>query len=306
MGVWKSAEYRSQKYRKTLKRRIKELPTLLNQNIKNVRENNKIYLGSSYSHNFGDWLNVFLVEYLSEKKVIFAKYLIPNRSRQEYVAIGSIIQWLKKPTIIWGAGLISEDAELHTKNLDIRSVRGPLTLKKLNGKGIVPQQVPFGDPALLMPLIYTPKVTKKYKVGIIPHYVDRSDLWIQKYSNFSEYKVIDVLSGGDWEKFINEVLECEIIISSSLHGLIIADAYGIPSLWISFSNKVMGKGFKFKDYYLSIGIKNMEPFIMDGKSEIKNVVSNATLKTIDLDYADLINSCPFISEKRKLEMLSKI
>ncbi|NEN94442.1 MAG: polysaccharide pyruvyl transferase family protein [Moorea sp. SIO3I7] len=55
------------------------------------------------------------------------------------------------------------------------------------------------------------------------------------------------------KEVIADITRCEAIASSSLHGLIIADAFGIPSIWMQLSNKVSGKGFKFKDYYSVFG-----------------------------------------------------
>lgn len=59
---------------------------------------------------------------------------------------------------------------------------------------------------------------------------------------------------NEWQKWIDELCSCDCVISSSLHGLIIAEAYGIPTLWVKFSDEINGDDFKFYDYYASIGL----------------------------------------------------
>ncbi len=67
----------------------------------------------------------------------------------------------------------------------------------------------------------------------------------------SKYKddiwVIDIQ--GNWENVIDDINRCEFIASSSLHGIITADSYNIPSLWIKMSDKITGGNFKFQDMH---------------------------------------------------------
>jgi pyruvyltransferase len=116
----------------------------------------------------------------------------------------------------------------------------------------------YGDPALLLPSIFNLKVEKKYKVGIVPHFVDQKNNWVRLQSVREDVLIIDVYEPV--EKVIADMLSCRSILSSSLHGLIVADAYEIPSLWVKLSDKVKGKGFKFRDYLLSVGVEPYEPY----------------------------------------------
>jgi hypothetical protein len=93
---------------------------------------------------------------------------------------------------------------------------------------------------------YIPAATEQTrKVGIVPHYVDR-DIVLADSELSLHY--IDIMSGV--ENVIREITSCEYIISSALHGVICAEAYGIPALYVEFSDSVAGHGFKFEDYYL--------------------------------------------------------
>ena len=106
---------------------------------------------------------------------------------------------------------------------------------------------------MLLPLIYTPRAEKRFEVGVVPHYVDRDAVRV----NDPSVTIIDVRS--DWRSVIEQIAECETIPSSSLHGLIVAEAYRIPALWTTITDKVAGEGFKFRDYYLSTEREPPEP-----------------------------------------------
>jgi pyruvyltransferase len=165
--------------------------------------------------------------------------------------------------IIWGTGCIGYGQIKHPPK-KIYAVRGPLTRKELIKKGIECPEI-YGDPALLFPEIYNPSRRIKYTYGLIPHYIDFTDptsLSIIKDLESKGVKIINITSGVF--HFIDELLQCKNILSSSLHGLIMSDAYNIPNARIKLSNKLVGGDFKFDDYHLSvnkpIGINEIHNF----------------------------------------------
>ncbi len=151
------------------------------------------------------------------------------------------------------------------------AVRGPLSRKMIK-EAVVPEV--YGDPALLLPTIYAPLGVKKIcKVAYIPHYVDRH-LMMNKGLN-----IIDVAL--PWKIFVRRVLECERIVSSSLHGIIIAEAYGIPAEWAVYSDRVIGNGFKFHDYLLGTGREVQRPGMFPPIPDLKTIQRNLTHSLTD-------------------------
>jgi len=146
---------------------------------------------------------------------------------------------LRPNDIVWGTGS-SKPIEVVSSNNIFLAVRGKMTRTLIKGAS-VPEV--YGDPALLLPLLYKPpRPAKTHKVGFIPHYVDKPGFKVPDKNS----KMIDVNS--PWKGFVDQILSCEKIVSSSLHGLIVAEAYGVPVEWAVYSNKIVGGRFKFQDY----------------------------------------------------------
>lgn len=172
------------------------------------------------------------------------------QSEENLLLLGSILQLADTHSHVCGAGFISEDSRLSEAPRAIHCVRGPHTARLLAWQGISTPTA-LGDPGILAPEIFPAARPADIPVGIIPHYVDQSSSWIAQCRDNGVF-VIDVLA--PLEEFFANLQRCEVILSSSLHGIIFAHAYGKPALWISLSDRVIGNGFKFFDYYSSIGI----------------------------------------------------
>jgi pyruvyltransferase len=256
----------------------------------------RVHWAKSYK-NFGDKLNPILIKSLTGKSIlnISARYY----KREHLLAIGSILDKATSNSIIWGSGFISEQSDLLEKPKKIYAVRGPKTREKLIGFGIDCPEI-YGDPALLMPYVYQPKknIGKKYKVGIIPHIVDKDIAWLKQYSNSDEIKIINLQISNPLN-VIDNILQCEKIVSSSLHGIIVSDAYNIPSLWIKFSNNITGGSFKFLDYLLSVKRTDRKPVFIDNSVTLREIMQKFTPYEIDINMGSLLNNLPYELKKIK-------
>lgn len=215
------------------------------------------------SNNFGDNLNHYLIKSISGEHVIYTE-----RNKPHYIVCGSILHECNEWSTVWGAGFGNKDQRINTKYADIRAVRGELS------RDIAGIDCPVGDPALLLPMYYNPERVIKHRIGIIPHYSD-----IERWGY--EGHIIDPFQST--KEFIDDVISCEVIYSSSLHGLIVADAYNIPNGWLKY-----GDEFKYRDYY-STTDNPKEP----------HCIGNPEISVSKYKYSldDLLKCCPFYASR---------
>lgn len=164
--------------------------------------------------------------------------------------IRSVAQNMNRLSIVRGADFISRTSIKNVTSLGtIKALHGELNLELIKNKFNVELAVPLGDPALFTRRILDlkfPKKQNKYAFGFVPHYADHS----------MEHKEIVESMGGAYISveqnlfdFVNQLLACKFIMSSSLHGLILSDSFGLPYTWIQLGDRLTGGEFKFKDYY---------------------------------------------------------
>ena len=231
-------------------------------------------------YNVGDIFSKYIVEKLSGKKVIYCSKDDPDK----LCAIGSIIssKTLQSGGTFWGSGALVESINFFNSNLNITAVRGPLTRNMLINTGYKCPDI-YGDPALILPEFYTlpPNKTKKiYKLGIVCHWRHLNKL---NYDN--DILFIDILrEETKITEFIDDICSCEKIISSSLHGIIIANAYGIPAKWFIIDNLPLeGSPYKkFYDYFISVNMPIQQPLILDENCFITNKIKLNMDMTVDL------------------------
>jgi len=247
----------------------------------------------SEGNNFGDALNPILIKLLFGKNAFQASKIINVRNKPVYTVIGSILEDLNYRNLeVWGTGFMFEDGKLIKPPKAVHAVRGPLTRQVLMKQGIYCPEI-YGDPGLLLPFIHIPVSKRKYRLGIVPHYVDKDSSTVRYLKGRYKEEILIIDVQNKWEKVVEEINSCEAIASSSLHGIIAADAYGIPSLWIKLSDRVLGGNFKFHDYILSVGRKQMEPLLLHEEHKLIDILNSFEDYKIQINLNKLLDSCPF-------------
>lgn len=252
--------------------------------------------------NADNWLQLkVLLKAISSKEISVKQainYFLLNNIQKPKVllAIGSVLQYNKySNSVVWGSGII--DKKFSFANSDFRAVRGKYTQAKVLELGYKAPNA-LGDPALLLPIIYTPKQTKKYKVGIVPHYIHYEE-YKKRFSTESDILVINVLQ--EVEVVLDEIVNCEYTLSTSLHGIIVSHAYGVPSLWVDFKltdKKLFGDNIKFFDYFSSLDIKEYETVHLTPES-----LFNDSIDSILEEYKDVLLPDPEILKKVQHNLL---
>lgn len=221
---------------------------------------------------------------------------------ESLLGIGSILSRAGGGEKVWGSGFMNEFGQF--KGGQIFAVRGPLTANKLTKMGF-PSTTVFGDPALLLPLWLKESTEKLYGLSIIPHWTE-VDYFKENFGD--QYNIIDLRS-KDVVSVTDQITASKHVLSSSLHGVIVAHAYNIPSIWIK-KGYIHTDGFKFYDYFSSVnipvyeGFENLEDILKSEESwkiffeaNRDKTLINCSLERIQLG---LLNAAPFeLREKYK-------
>ena len=204
--------------------------------------------------NFGDAINPTIVGHVAGRDVKWA-----GRNNCEMYALGSLMKMVahdqKSPreegrkTFIWGTGTMSGISDLaFLKNVRVALLRGPITAALLRR-----DDREFGDPGLLIADALGERPEQQDVIGVVPHMHFADDpRFVEVAKRNAHIKLIDVRN-PDAHAVVREIASCSHVISQSLHGLVTADAYGIPNTWLD-PRGLPGAGMlKFHDYAAGVG-----------------------------------------------------
>lgn len=234
--------------------------------------------------NFGDHLSYVLVEKIVGGPLRFYNKKKPNQD-QKLLATGSIYYFANEGDVVWGSGVNGKrpnKCDYVFNNLDVRCVRGPLTRDFLREKfGIIAPEI-YGDPALLFPYLFPEFKKKKNPQNdyvIIIHYLD-----VPHFDDITNDRVI--LATESWDKIVRAILDSKFVISSSLHGVVLAEAYGIPARLLRLSDDE--PLLKFYDYYLGSGRSGFE-----FATSVEEALSMGGEPPLNCDVEAIYNAFPF-------------
>lgn len=234
--------------------------------------------------NVGDLVNANIVEHLTGVPTQYCAF----DEQPHLLAAGSILSSASNASMIWGTGLMHPKFGLG--NVDPSSVlalRGKLTLAKLQNATQGIPDVPLGDPGVLAPELFgiTAQSQPKYRLGVAAHYVDRNDPRIRAL--LAEEGVLDLNVHLPPEEFIGQMASCAVVASSSLHGLIFAEAMGIPNLWVEVTDAIEGEGFKFRDWYSTTARPQDKVHILGVGQKAQDLIDLAAPRESTIDRSAL-------------------
>jgi len=270
--------------------KINKITYLLSALWKRARKK-AIFLRYFYTiDNVGDILNVELVEHYTNRKVLYPPLIWRFK---HLLAVGSVLDQMNKNSTVLGSGLIAPEELSKINELgNIKALRGKLSKKLLEDKFNIKLDIELGDFALLFPKIFNPTIEPTFEFGVVLHYVDENHS-VKKLISKMGGKVISVRQRPF--NFIREIKECKNILSSSMHGLILCDAYQIPNKRLILSDKIFGGDFKFKDYYSTT----------DNKDESGLVMQDTVHESVLEDAIKLCSIKKYVFDLEKLEVIMK-
>ena len=272
--------------------------------IEYVENNIKIINVFAYSKgingNIGDDINLHWLTYAMKinYKDIFNDKFRYNKDIK-YFFIGSLLNipgGIDENSIVWGSGVINYK-KIKKNPKKVLAVRGPLTRNRMLKQNIECPEI-YGDPALLIPLYYYPKIKKINKFCVIPHFVNINNPLINSFFIKNNIKFIKVEQYLEWTDFLDQLISCENIFSESLHGLIFAEAYSIPNLWISiypYKKYLIGEDVKYHDFFMSLGKEINSSYRVNESTKLSDLIFELDKyqRVFRIDLKKLIDSCPF-------------
>lgn len=242
--------------------------------------------------NFGDWITPYLFGKLSGRA---PQHRRPDRlapGERVLFGAGSILRHLQRPgvAVVWGSGVIAA-TDRFAAPLRTHAVRGPLTRARMRALGY-PCPAVYGDPGLLLPRVHRPRHGTRFRLGLIPHFAELAAVAARPLPD--GWVLIDVTRPV--EEVADAIAACDRTVSSSLHGIVVSHAYGVPCARIAADVPLHGDGTKFLDHYAALGRPAPRPARWED-------VTPHGLRALDFVAEDvgalqdrLLAACPFLAD----------
>eukprot|EP01068_Selenidium_serpulae_P011480 Selendium_serpulae@DN5669_c0_g1_i2.p1 len=264
----------------------------------------------AYETNFGDIMGPAIVKRIIAHHFQCDADHIPvetvwNRTsgRRQYrclVILGSIMHMVQPGDDVWTTGINpSRQGDNVERLVRYHTVRGPKTRKFLTDRGATVNSTHVGDSGTIIKLFF-PEISERISDGIpcvVPHFNDH--VYVSKQLELlvaeKKIRILNVLD--PWKDVVAAISRCRTVASSSLHGLVVADAIGVPNMWFQFPTGEVIKWeghFKYLDYFLSVGRSTQEPEqTIDSVFKFEKYDDPPSAETIDKVSRGLLASFPY-------------
>lgn len=216
--------------------------------------------------NFGDLLTELICSHYGLRATFANPYYA------QLIGVGSILDRIPSDFAgyVLGSGFGRQKSFRPLPAARILAARGPLTWERLAR----PADCLLGDPGLLARHLLQRQPAKKYRLGLLPHYADRDQPQLAQLAAQHSDEVLLIDATRPPLEVFHNVAQCEGIFSSSLHGLIVADAFQIPSAWKTCA-EVLGGGFKFADHFAAVD-STREAIEFRGDCQLNDLLAQLT------------------------------
>ena len=201
--------------------------------------------------NFGDQIAPHIIERLYGVRT---KHV--GMAQADLISTGSLLDWAERDVrdrapAVWGSGFLADGGEWRGRTLRPVAVRGRLSAKRISPAN--PQRLALGDPGILMARAFPElAAVQTSTISVVPHFTDYQRLSEESAGLHEDLGIIDVLA--PFESVVQAIAGSRAVLSSSLHGLVIAESYGVPNFWIHPGAGVEGGRYKFDDYYSAFDV----------------------------------------------------
>jgi succinoglycan biosynthesis protein ExoV len=196
--------------------------------------------------NFGDDLNAWLW------RELLPTHVFDDNSAELFYGIGTVLSKTmpKSPRkIIFGSGTGYKTPPVIDGSFEVFFVRGPLTARALG----IAQDLAITDPSyLILNTVYGAQpVVPRHAVSVIPHYLSLAMLDWETVAHQTGLRLINPTKPA--LNVVTQIRESRLVLTESLHGAILADAFRIPWIPIVFSHRFLE--FKWRDWCQSVGLE---------------------------------------------------
>lgn len=239
------------------------------------------------SRNFGDQLMPLLLDHLH------VEYRWSPPEKADLFGIGSIAHQIPDnfAGVVWSTGMLQKGDRRDLRRARVFALRGKRTVSSVDLN--TSEELPLGDGGLLACLLARPQ-KKTHRLGLIPHYADQDTAAVgQIRQRHPDVLLIDVCASP--QQVLDQIASCDVIASSSLHGLVVAESLGIPTVWLEISGgaNLLGGRFKFDDYYSAFDCERT-PHDLRGDEHPDELIASAAnsvaLQRLEQLQKDLLES----------------